>query len=113
MQELVFPGYFGISGLDASNISARTHSLVYSLFDDLASQVWRCLLNESNGDLREPLRQKAEQCALEFIEKIPELRGAGASAVKSAAFASVSEQPELPRRAAVVLLRPGAAPVPS
>ena len=42
-----------------------------------------------------------------------EFRGAGAAAVKSAAFASRSEQPEPPRIAAVVLLSAGAAPLPS
>jgi hypothetical protein len=47
-------------------------------------------------------------CAVEA-----ELRGAGVAALKSAAFASLSEQPEPPRIAAVVLLSAGAAPLPS
>ncbi len=41
------------------------------------------------------------------------LRGAGATAVKSVAFAFVSTHPPPPRTAAVVLLSAGAGPAPS
>jgi serine O-acetyltransferase len=84
VQELIFPGYFGISGLDETNISARAHSLVYSLFDDLAAQISLCLLLERPKATREQLRLSAEEGALAFIEKIPELRRALALDVQAA-----------------------------
>ncbi|MEW6733141.1 MAG: serine acetyltransferase [Acidobacteriota bacterium] len=79
VQELVFPGYFGISGLDETNISARTHSLVYSLFDDLATQIRLCLFIENRLQPQPPcekLQQEAESRALLFLEAIPQLRQA-------------------------------------
>jgi serine O-acetyltransferase len=74
VQELIFPGYFGISGLDESNISARTHSLVYSLFEDLTEQILLCLQIEERDEKAVNLRPRAELCALNFIDKIPEFR---------------------------------------
>jgi serine O-acetyltransferase len=84
VQELIFPGYFGISGLDESNISARAYSLVYGLFDDLAAQNWLCLQVEEKDFSKEELRQTAEQRALLFIEQIPQLRRSLALDVEAA-----------------------------
>lgn len=74
VQELIFPGYFGILGLDESNIGDRTHSLVCSLFEDLSHQVGRCLLLKDPAIQLKGSQTLAEQYTLAFIEAIPQLR---------------------------------------
>lgn len=74
VQELIFPGYFGILGLDESNIPARAHNLVCGLFEDLCSQISLCLRLETESNTLSDLQNKAEKIAFDFIETIPELR---------------------------------------
>lgn len=73
-QELVFPGYFGILGLDESNIGARTYSLVSSLFEDLSTQIRLCLGLETTDEAITKVQNQAEKIALIFIESIGNLR---------------------------------------
>lgn len=74
LQELFLPGYFGLPGLDESNIGARVDSLVHSLFEDLSSQIELCLLMSTPAKPHSEARREAEEKVLEFIESIPELR---------------------------------------
>src|SRR5262249_25579849 len=76
VQELIFPGYFGISGLDESNISARTHGLVHGLYEDLTAQIELSFDVEDCAGKPDEYRERSESHALEFIEKIPHLRRA-------------------------------------
>ncbi|MBI4854839.1 MAG: serine acetyltransferase [Acidobacteria bacterium] len=75
VQELIFPGYFGILGLDESNIAARTYNLVSSLFEDICSQISLCLRLEGENKTFSDLQNSAEKLAITFIEGIPRLRG--------------------------------------
>lgn len=74
VQELIFPGYFGILGLDESNINARTLNLVCSLFDDLVMQINVCLSLEKQDKSISLRHSEAEKAALELIEAIPTIR---------------------------------------
>ncbi|KAF0247973.1 MAG: serine O-acetyltransferase [bacterium] len=74
VQELIFPGYFGILGLDESNIAARTHNLVCTLFDDIRAQISLCLRLETEDKTLSELQSQAEKIALTLIESIPGLR---------------------------------------
>jgi serine O-acetyltransferase len=74
VQELIFPGYFGILGLDESNIPARAHNLVCNLFDDVSAQISLCLRLEMENKAISELEAQADKIALNFIENIPQLR---------------------------------------
>ncbi len=73
-QELIFPGYFGILGLDESNIGARTHSLVCNLFEDLSEQISLCLRLETPDKPFTELQNQAQEIALTFVKSIATLR---------------------------------------
>ncbi len=80
--ELVYPGYFGRQDLTEQNLRDHTQTRLEELTDKLHRQVHNCLCydREARGDVRpegsaDPCDQKALRIALEFLERLPEIRG--------------------------------------
>lgn len=86
VQELIFPGYFGLSGLDETNIGTRTQTLVEDLYEQLSEQITRSLVLDDVTIIEDvnELPRQAENRALAFIEAIPELRNALSQDVQAA-----------------------------
>lgn len=74
VQELIFPGYFGILGLDESNIGLRAQNLVHDLFHDLDEQVRICILLDNPEMALPEISRLSESVTLSFIDSIPDLR---------------------------------------
>jgi len=72
IQKLIFPGYFGMLGLDESDICRRTQNLVSSIFEDISAQINLCLCLEKQPPAQ--TQHQAEKTALILIESIIELR---------------------------------------
>ncbi|MCS6886054.1 MAG: serine O-acetyltransferase EpsC [Acidobacteriota bacterium] len=70
LRELIFPGYFGLPGLDENNLSERTATLLESLYNNLTEQIDLCQQIDSGRSHR----QLAQEIALAFIEYLPKLR---------------------------------------
>lgn len=70
LKELIFPGYFGLPGLDESNLSERTAGLMETLYEELTDQIALC----QQIDTGKSQRSRASQIALDFIDYLPSLR---------------------------------------
>ncbi len=74
---LIFPVFFGESGVNRYNVSYRTGVLVERLYQQLTEQVAAglCFVQEKSKMLDMPkIDAEAEQIAAEFISRLPELR---------------------------------------
>jgi serine O-acetyltransferase len=88
-RELVFPGYYGMSNLDAAGVRARVRDLVSEIDAELTRQTARCLCHSKGigadecaacGDCQE----RAREIVSELIDFIPELRALLAEDVDAA-----------------------------
>lgn len=70
LKELIFPGYFGLPGLDESNLSERTSGLMETLYEELTDQIVLC----QQIDTGRSQRERASQIVLDFIDYLPCLR---------------------------------------
>ena len=77
--ELTCPGFFGRQDLTAHNISYHVGEMLPQLWSALYKEIAQCLCHageeESDGSQpRDACDQRANACATEFIERIPEVR---------------------------------------
>lgn len=80
--ELVYPGYYGRQDLTEQNVAAHAQILMEETTEKLHRQIHNCLCydREARGDIRpegsaDPCDQKALGIALEFLERLPDIRG--------------------------------------
>ncbi len=78
-RELVFPGYYGMTGLDQAGIRRRVRDLVAEIDDELTRQVALCLCHSKKltaEDCAEcpDCREQAKSIVAELIDDLPELR---------------------------------------
>lgn len=78
-RELVFPGYYGMTGLDQSSIRNRVRDLVEEIDDELTRQVALCFCHSKKLSLDDcesclDCLDKAKAIVAELIDDIPELR---------------------------------------
>jgi len=77
VKELLFPGYYGNSALTAENLKFYTGVNVDKLYRMLREQIYRgfCFCCETSEAVNcDSCNQDASQLALDFIEKLPEVR---------------------------------------
>jgi serine O-acetyltransferase len=89
--ELVYPGFYGRQDLTEQNLREHTESLLAEVADKLHRQIHNCLCydREARGEIRaeagpDPCDQKALGIAVEFLERLPEIRGMLAGDVQAA-----------------------------
>lgn len=92
--ELAYPGYIGRQDLCTGNVPYHVGELLPRLGQKLFFQIFRalCYQNELDGqydpngsdDQAVPFHHKARQLAMEFVEKIPDIRGILADDVQAA-----------------------------
>jgi len=85
LREIVFPGFGRRQNLHMGNVAYHVGDLIDGLYDRIRHQFVRAFQCQCNG--REPLadsKAKAGAFALQFLERIPALRGMAADDVKAA-----------------------------
>lgn len=89
--ELVYPGFYGRQDLTEQNLREHIQSLMEDTTEKLHRQIHNCLCfdREARGDIRpegsaDPCDQKALRISLEFLERLPEIRGMLAGDVQAA-----------------------------
>ncbi|HNB69707.1 MAG TPA: serine acetyltransferase [Acidobacteriota bacterium] len=88
-REVIFPGYFGMAGLDAGGVEARVRDLVAEIHDDLTKQVLLCLCHDRQLDLPNckdcpECKNQARAIVLDVLEHLPALRETMAADVEAA-----------------------------
>ena len=80
--ELVYPGFYGRHDLTEQNLRDHIQARMEDLTEKLHRQIHNCLCydREARGDIRpegspDPCDQKALGIALEFLERLPDIRG--------------------------------------
>lgn len=80
--ELVYPGFYGRQDLTEQNLREHTESLLAEVADKLHRQIHNCLCydREARGQISaeggpDPCDQKALGIAVEFLERLPDIRG--------------------------------------
>ncbi len=88
---LVYPGFHGRQDLTEQNLREHAQSRMEDLVEKVHRQVHNCLCydREAHGDVRpegspDPCDQKALRISLEFLERLPEIRGMLAGDVQAA-----------------------------
>ncbi len=76
VRDILFPGYYGSSGLCWENVRYFIGSKIDTLFIELSEEISKSIRHEckENGHVCIECRDKAEQCATEFFKSIPRLR---------------------------------------
>jgi serine O-acetyltransferase len=86
LRDILFPGYYGTSGLCWENVRYFIGSKIDDLFIKLSAEISKSIKHEckETGHVCIECVDKAEQCAVDFFRKIPELRGLLADDVQAA-----------------------------
>ncbi len=86
VRDILFPGYYGASGLCWENVQYFIGSRIDDLFIKLSTEISKSIKHEckEDGHVCIQCRDKAEKCAVEFFRKIPELRELLAEDVQAA-----------------------------
>ncbi len=82
LQEVLYPGYCRREGLHNGNVTYHTGDLIDGLHDKLTTQIGRALQHEArrmgDADAHDPCDEdyeaKGQAIAIEFLEKLPDLR---------------------------------------
>ena len=76
LRGILFPGYYGTSGLCWENVQYFIGSKIDELFIKLSTEVSKSIKHEckEEGHVCIKCQDRAEQCAVHFFETIPELR---------------------------------------
>lgn len=76
VRDILFPGYYGTSGLCWENIRYFIGSKVDELFIKLSAEISKSIRHEckENGHVCIECMDKAEYCTVNFFKKIPKLR---------------------------------------
>lgn len=76
IRDILFPGYYGTSGLCWENVQYYIGSKIDDLFIKLSEEISKSIRHEckENGHVCIECMDKAEQCATNFFGKIPKLR---------------------------------------
>lgn len=88
-REIIFPGYFGMAGLDIVGVRERVRDLILEISEDLTQQVSLSLCHERKLDLSKcadcpDCQRKARESVMEVIQELPVLREILASDVEAA-----------------------------
>jgi len=77
LKGLLFPGYFGHQGLDSYSLRYHLGNEIHHLFEKLASQISRSIRHECRRlhSICTLCTDRGQKDALEFLEKVPFLRG--------------------------------------
>ncbi len=91
LKEVIYPGYRRREGLHIGNVTYHVGDLIDGLHDKLTTQIARALMHESrlsdNGDPcadRIDYEAKGQAIAVEFLQRIPDLRKLLATDVQAA-----------------------------
>ncbi|MEQ8786714.1 MAG: serine O-acetyltransferase EpsC [Pirellulaceae bacterium] len=91
LKEVIYPGYRRREGLHIGNVTYHVGDLIDSLHDKLTTQIARALLHEDRVikrvdpcDDKVDYEAKGQAMAIEFLERIPELRKILATDVQAA-----------------------------
>jgi serine O-acetyltransferase len=91
LKEVIYPGYRRREGLHIGNVTYHVGDLIDGLHDKLTTQIARALLHEDRVNRSvDPCHEeidyeaKGQAMAIEFLERIPELRKTLASDVQAA-----------------------------
>jgi len=77
LQEIIYPGYFNTNGIPTSQaITARVQERIEWLYENLRDQIFKSLRHGRllGEDDCIPSERTADECAIAFIESIPDLR---------------------------------------
>ena len=76
VRDILFPGYYGISGLCWENARYFIGSRIDELFINLSEEISKSIRHEckENGHVCIECVDKAEQCVVDFFGRIPKLR---------------------------------------
>ncbi|WP_337175044.1 serine O-acetyltransferase EpsC [Paludisphaera sp.] len=108
LREIIFPGYGRRQNLHMGNVGYHVGALVDGLFDRLRRQITRAFQHDCQA--REPFADseaRAEVFALQFLERIPDLRAMAAGDVKAA----YEGDPAASSRDEIVFCYPGVAAI--
>lgn len=87
IREIIFPGFYGNSGLSPQNLKYYTGVNINHLYELISTQILRGLCFECEDEDKQTCSQecmdRAMHVAREFIEKLPELRKKLATDVKA------------------------------
>jgi serine O-acetyltransferase len=87
--ELAFPGYYGRQNLTQHNVRYHVGELLPRIGEKLSEQIYQALCydqeiqGKTSSDL-EPCRNRAQQLAIEFLQRIPTIRETLAGDVQAA-----------------------------
>jgi serine O-acetyltransferase len=86
VRDILFPGYYGTSGLCWENVRYFIGSKIDNLFVKLSTEISKSIRHECKeaGHVCIECIDRAEQCAVDFFIKIPKLRELLADDVRSA-----------------------------
>ncbi|MFT7640533.1 MAG: serine O-acetyltransferase [Pirellulaceae bacterium] len=87
LMDIIFPGYRRREGLHIGNVTYHVGDLIDSLHDKLTVQIGRALMHGANSDgieERIDYEAKGQAMAINFLERIPEIRTILATDVQAA-----------------------------
>ncbi|HTN73958.1 MAG TPA: serine O-acetyltransferase EpsC [Pirellulaceae bacterium] len=91
LKDIIYPGYRRREGLHIGNVTYHVGDLIDGLHDKLTTQIARALQHEARVTqhidpclTKADFEEKGQMLAIEFLEKIPELRRILATDVKAA-----------------------------
>ncbi len=88
LKDIIYPGYRRREGLHLGNITYHVGDIVDSLHDRLTQQIGRALRHDSvvtdTVDCDDDFEAKGQAVAIDFLNRIPELRGILATDVQAA-----------------------------
>lgn len=81
LKDIIYPGYRRREGLHIGNVTYHVGDLIDGLHDKLTTQIARALHHEervsegsASGNEKIDYEEKGQQIAIEFLERLPELR---------------------------------------